>query len=84
MDEKNKPKKPEIEKAIYDIVTIRGENMDCEKCILQNKDTRICENCSYYGELIQDEFDPIIESWCLKHNWSSPPWESCDDFESNQ
>ena len=55
--------------------------MDCEKCILQNKDAHICQNCSHYGELVQDEFDPVIDSWCKKHHWSSPPWESCDDFE---
>ena len=56
--------------------------MSCENCILRRKDAHICKNCVHYGELVQDESDPIIDCWCNKHNWSSPPWESCDDFES--
>ena len=58
-------------------------NKCCGNCILQKEDAKICKRCKNYGVYPDKEVEPNESGekcWCYKHNWVTPPWESCEDY----
>lgn len=53
------------------------------KCILNDKTVKICNNCKYYGQWV-DEDEILHDFWCFLNGFTSLPTESCELYEHSE
>jgi len=47
------------------------------KCILNDKNAKICKNCEHYRSWIDND-EILHDFWCFLHHFTSPPWMTCE------